>query len=77
MLPGMTVETPNDEVETLSDRELQERICRQLDHLDCMLHEVTQFLDEHKPALNRALGFLDAGASMRAYLKNRPKGGRT
>ena len=61
MLQVMPLETPNDELETLSDRELSERICRQLDHLDVMLHEVTQFLDEHKPALNRALGFLDAG----------------
>lgn len=77
MLPYVTVETPNDELETLSDRELAERICRQLDHLDCMLHEVTQFLDEHKPALNRALGFLDAGRGMRDYLKNRPKAGKS
>jgi hypothetical protein len=69
-------QTPNDDLETLSDRELAERIARQLDHLDCMLHEVCQFLDEHKPALNRALGMLDAGRSMRAYLAGRPKAGR-
>lgn len=75
MLPVVTVETPNDDLLTLSDRELAERICRQLDHLDAMLHEVTQFLDEHKPALNRALGFLDAGRSMRGYLAGRPRAG--
>ena len=81
-------ETPNDNRETLSymsdlldksyikiDRmahqlDMQQK---QLDHLDEMLHEVHQFIEEHKPALGRALGFLDPGRSMRDYLKHRPK----
>ena len=49
---------------------------KQLDHLDGMLHEVHQFIEEHKPALGRALGFLDPGRSMRDYLKHRPKAGK-
>ena len=88
-------ETPNDNRETLSDREflheIAERISgpvnailaelraeqeitrKQLDHIDTMLHEVHQFIEEHKPALGRALSFLDPGRSMRDYLKHRPK----
>ena len=100
MLLVMALETPNDELETLSDREFIRRMAeaitegladvladihveqdttrKQLDHIDAMLHEMTQFLDEHKPALNRALGFLDAGRSMRGYLAGRPRaGGKT
>jgi ABC-type transporter Mla subunit MlaD len=52
---------------------------KQLDHLDGMLHEVHQFIDEHKPALNKALSLLDPGSSVRKYLKARkgvePDGG--
>jgi hypothetical protein len=44
---------------------------KQLDHLDQMLHEVWQFIEEHKPALAKALGFLDPGQSMRDFLKSR------
>lgn len=89
-------ETPNDNRETLSDREFAiheltaarlagvetsigevmarlDMQLKQLDHLDGMLHEVHQFIEEHKPALGRALSFLDPGRSMRDYLKHRPK----
>jgi ABC-type transporter Mla subunit MlaD len=52
---------------------------KQLDHLDGMLHEVHQFIDEHKPALNKALSLLDPGSSVRKYFKARkgvePDGG--
>jgi ABC-type transporter Mla subunit MlaD len=54
-------------------------ISKQLDHLDGMLHEVHQFIDEHKPALNKALSLLDPGSSVRKYFKARkgvePDGG--
>src|SRR5689334_542301 len=63
----MTVETANNEAETLS----YEAIARRLDHLDDMIHRIDQrlaFLDEHRPALDRAIGMLDAGAKMRGFL---------
>ena len=105
MLAAVTVETPNDEAKTLSDRAFLEGLARQvsgivglvdglsqdaqvtlgllemhakqLDHIDTMVHEVHQFIEEHRPALNRALNFLDAGKSMRGYLAGRPRKGAT
>jgi hypothetical protein len=93
-------QTPNDEAETLSDREFMERLgidlrtltgmvaelsgfvhgraeveAKQLDHLDLMTHQVLQFIEEHRPALNRALAFMEPGKGIRDYLKNRPKAG--
>jgi ABC-type transporter Mla subunit MlaD len=64
-------------MEALADRlEVQ---AKQLDHLDQMQHEVSQFVDEHKPALNKALALLDPGTSVRKYFKARkgvdPDGG--
>jgi ABC-type transporter Mla subunit MlaD len=44
---------------------------KQLDHLDGMLHEVHQFIAEHKPALAKALSLLDPGQSVRKYWKAR------
>jgi hypothetical protein len=66
----MTAEaiTPNDELTTLSDRELLERVCRQLDHLDQMIHEQGQLIGELRPLLPhvpRVLALLDPGAAMR------------
>lgn len=40
---------------------------KQLDHLDGMVHEVHQFIEEHRPALAKALAFLSPGASIRDY----------
>jgi DNA repair ATPase RecN len=52
---------------------------RQLDHLDGMVHEIHQFIAEHKPALNKALALMDPGTSVRKYFKSRkgdaPDGG--
>ena len=48
---------------------------KQLDHVDSMIHELVQFVDEHRPALSRALAFLEPGKGIRDYLKNRPKAG--
>jgi hypothetical protein len=66
----MTAEaiTPNDEVTALSDRELLERVCRQLDHLDGMVHGQGQLLDQLRPLLPhipRALVLLNPGGAMR------------
>jgi hypothetical protein len=56
-------------VDALADAREMDR--KQLDHIDTMVHEITQFVDEHKPALNRALSFLEPGKSWRDYLKGR------
>jgi hypothetical protein len=61
-------ETPPETLETLA---------RRIDHLDGMVHEVHQFICENKPHLEKALRFLDPAASMRDYLRKRPRpGGR-
>jgi hypothetical protein len=70
----MTAEaiTPNDEVKTLSDRQLLERACKQLDHLDEMLHAQGQLIGELSPLLPhvpRALALLAPGAAMRKHWK--------
>lgn len=44
---------------------------RQLDHLDEMLHEVTRFIADNRPALERATAMLDSGRPMRAFLAAR------
>lgn len=42
---------------------------KQLDHIDTMCHETAQFIDEHRPALARALAFLSPGTSVRDYFR--------
>jgi hypothetical protein len=76
--------TPNDDVTAASDRELLERVARQLDHLDKVLHEHTVMLAEHSrllaeirpllPHIPRALALLDPGRSMRGYFAKRKDG---
>jgi hypothetical protein len=64
--------TSNDELITLSDRELLERVARQLDHLDEMIHAQGQLIEELRPLLPhvpRALALLDPGAAMRRHWK--------
>ncbi len=41
---------------------------KQLDHIDVMVHEIHQFIGEHKPALTKALTLLDPGRPMRDWL---------
>jgi hypothetical protein len=68
--------TPNDDVTAASDRELLERVARQLDHLDAILHEHSQLLAEVRPLLPhipRALALLDPGRSMRGYFAKRAR----
>jgi hypothetical protein len=64
--------TPNDQLDTLSDRELLVRVIRQLDHIDTAVHQVQQFQGALKPLLPlipRALTLLDPGAGMRKHLR--------
>lgn len=76
----MTAETitPNDELNALSDRALLERVCKQLDHLDAMVHEQGQLVAELKPLLPhlpRALNLLDpAGAMRRSWKRGKADG---
>jgi hypothetical protein len=68
--------TPNDELIALSDRELFERVARQMDHLDAMLHDQARLLAELEPLvplIPRALALLDPGRAMRAMTR---RGGR-
>ena len=46
-------------IDTATDRELLVLMLKQLDHLDTQLHELRQFVDEHKPALDKAMQVLD------------------
>lgn len=49
---------------------------KQLAHLDEQLHEIRQFIDEHKPALDKVLRFADPGRSVRDYMAGRVRPGR-
>ena len=63
-----------------SDRELLERICRQLDHLDTMLHDQARTLaelDPLKPLIPRALALLDPMAKIRKGRRNALQVGET
>lgn len=73
--------------DTMSDRELLEsligqgeRHALQLDHIDTMVHTLSQqaaalneFIEEHRGALDRALGLLDTGAKFRGFLGGKGK----
>jgi hypothetical protein len=48
---------------------------KQLDHLDVMLHQVIQFIEENRPALEHATALLDPGQGMRQFLRKRPRVG--
>jgi hypothetical protein len=60
-------QTVNDDIAILSDRQLMERILRELDHVDAQMHEVRQYLEEHKPLIERARTLLDSGGGWRAW----------
>jgi len=72
----MTAEviTPNDELTALSDRQLLERVCRQLDRLDGMVHGQGQLIEELRPLLPhipRALVLLNPGGAMRGWKRGK------
>ena len=54
-------ETAGHDTETLSDAEFRVRVCRQLDHIDTMVHELTQVLAEHQPLIDRAARWMNTG----------------
>jgi hypothetical protein len=54
-------ETSGNRHETLSDAEWRDNVQKQLDHIDEMLHGLVQLVAEHRPAIDRALGFLEVG----------------
>jgi len=67
-----TAITPENELITLSDRALLERVTRQLDHLDQMTHDQGQLLAQLEPLLPmipRALALLDPGHALRRYAR--------
>ena len=68
-------ETVYDEGQTLSDRELLDRLARQVDHLDVMVHEIHQFITVNAPHLERLLPLMDPGAKIRALMGLKPKDG--
>jgi hypothetical protein len=46
-----------------------ERISQQADHLDVQVHEISQFIEEHRPALARGLALMSAGSKLGAWRK--------
>jgi hypothetical protein len=70
-----TPKTSGNPTETLSDHDVLmvtlDRLERKLDHIDEGLHELTRFIDLHKPALARGLALMDPGAKVRAMLPSR------
>ena len=56
---GVDTETLQTISDTSTDRDLLVLMLKQLDHLDTQLHELRQFIDEHKPALDKAMQVLD------------------
>jgi hypothetical protein len=40
----------------------------ELDHIDEQVHEIHQFIADHKPALAKALSLLDPGKGVRSFL---------
>jgi hypothetical protein len=54
-------------IESLSDR--LELVQRQADHIDVQVHEISQFIEEHRPALARGLALMSAGTRLGAWRK--------
>jgi hypothetical protein len=50
-----------------------ERISRQAEHLDVQVHEIGQFIDEHRPALARGLALMGGGAKLGGWLGGKRK----
>jgi ABC-type transporter Mla subunit MlaD len=52
-------------IEGLSDR--VDVLQRQADHIDSQVHEIRQFIDEHRPALARGLALVNAGTKLSGW----------
>ncbi len=63
-----TRETPG---ETLTDRELLDRMASQLDHMDEQIHQILAFITDNQEILEKARRLLHNPVS--DYLKARPK----
>jgi len=55
---------------------LREMDRKQLDHVDTMLHEVTQFIEENRPALAHATRLLDKAKKWKGWQATAAKPGR-
>lgn len=70
-------------LETLSDHELMvsliariDALGKRIDHVNAGVHQVQQFIDEHRPALARALSLMDPGAGLRELPRHQAKAHR-
>jgi ABC-type transporter Mla subunit MlaD len=54
-------------IEGLSDR--VSLLQQQADHIDSQVHEIRQFIDEHRPALARGLALVNAGTKLSGWRK--------
>jgi ABC-type transporter Mla subunit MlaD len=54
-------------IEGLSDR--VSLLQQQADHIDAQVHEIRQFIDEHRPALARGLALVNAGTKLSGWRK--------
>jgi ABC-type transporter Mla subunit MlaD len=52
-------------IEGLSDR--VGLLQQQADHIDSQVHEIRQFIDEHRPALARGLALVNAGTKLSGW----------
>lgn len=43
---------------------------KQADHIDAQVHEIGQFIEEHRPALARGLALMSAGSRLGAWRKS-------
>jgi len=42
---------------------------KKADHIDVQVHEISQFIEEHRPALARGLALMSAGTRLGAWRK--------
>ena len=66
----MTVDreiTPYDDVNTLSEAEWRERVARQLDHIDSMVHDLHRTLTKYEPLLDTVSARIDPGKGWRTW----------
>lgn len=73
-----TIKSDNNPAETLSNHE---ELVKRLDHLDEIAHrteqsvgQVLEFINEHRPALARAMSLMDPGSKIRGMMASRKKG---
>ena len=79
------IKTAGNPTETMSDREFLEHLAAKIDllltgladtairvdHVDVQVHAISQFIDEHRPALARGLALMSAGSKLGAWRKSK------